>query len=252
MGDKDFTAPAIVVAFILIILIANTVTPTIKLSDAVTAASTLLAAFLGAWLAYRLQDNARKSTERNTNISAANKALFTAFQQVNSLRLFQMDFIDPHRGNPGIFISMSPVIQEDHKDIRYDFDSLNFLLSTKHKQIVLDLFIEQQRFEAAIKAINFRSELHIQQVQPAIALAGIKEGVDYPAEAFAKALGPLLFKTLQRQTEQVVYHVDRTVKSLEEVKCKMRVIFLELFPDNNFLDFELLESPANTPQEPTR
>lgn len=252
MENKDYTAPAIVVAFILIILIANTVTPTIKLSDAVTAASTLLAAFLGAWLAYRLQDNVRERNERNTNVSAANKALFTVFQQVNSLRLFQMDFIDPYRGNPAIFISMSPIMQEDHKEIRYDFDSLNFLLNTKHKQIVLDLFIEQQRFEAAIKAINYRSDLHLQQVQPALALAGIKENVDYPAEAFAKALGPLLFKTLQRQTEQVVYHVDRTVKSLEEVKRKMRTIFQELFTGKNFLDFELLENSANTPQEPSR
>lgn len=252
MENKEYTAPAIVVAFIIVIVITNTITPTIKVSDAITAASTLLAAFLGAWLAYRLQDNSRQRDEANTKISAANKAIFIVFQQVNSLRLFQMDFIDPHRRDPGIFISMSPIMQEDHKSIRYDFDGLNFLLGTKHKQLLLDLFIEQQRFEAAIQAINYRSELHIQQVQPSLALAGIKEGVDYPGEAFASALGPLLFKTMQRQTEQVIYHVDRTVRSLQEIKTKMQVVFRDLFPNNTFLDFELLENEPNKPQEPLR
>jgi hypothetical protein len=251
MESKDYTASAIVVAFILVIIITNTIIPTIKINDVITAASTLLAAFMGAWFAYRLQDNAKEREHRKANINAANKALFTVFQQINSLRIFQMDFIDPHRGQPGIFISMSPVMQEDHKDIRYDLDSLNFLLSTKHKQLVLDLFIEQQRFEAAIKSINYRSELHIQQVQPALSRAGIKEGVDYPGEAFVKALGPLLHKTMQRQTEQVIYHVDRTVRSLEEAKSKIRMAFLELFPEGDFLDFELLENKANQPLEPT-
>jgi hypothetical protein len=215
------------------------------LHEAVPAVATLLAAFFGAWFAYRLQDKAKVRKERETNISAANRALFTVFQQVNSLKMLQRDMIDPVRNHPGKFIAMQPVLYEQHEELQFDFSSLGFLLNTKHKQIVLDLFIEQQRFRAAIKAINYRSALHTHQIQPALELARIQEGVDYQAEEFAQALGPRLYKTLQRATDQIVYHVDRTVGSLDEVKGNMIKAFKELYPEVEFLNFELLEGPAN-------
>jgi hypothetical protein len=183
--------------------------------------------------------------ELTSNISAANKALFTVFQQVNTLKVIQYDMIDPVRNHPGKFIAMQPVLHEKHEDIHFDFHNLGFLLNTKHKQIVLDLFIEQQRFREAIKAVNYRSALHIQQVQPTLERAGIQEGVDYTTEELAKVLGLRLFKLLQRATDQVVYHVDRTVCSLDKVKGKMIKAFKELYPEGDFLHFELLGGPPN-------
>jgi hypothetical protein len=215
------------------------------LHEAVPAVATLLAAFFGAWFAFRLQDKAKVREARASNISAANRALFTIFQQVNSLKVFQMDMIDPVRNHPGKFIAMQPFLNEQHENLQFDFPSLGFLLSTKHKQIVLDLFIEQQRFRVAINAINYRSELHIHQVQPILERAGIQEGVDYTTEQLAKVLGPRLYKTLQRSTDQVVYHVDRTIGSLDNVKEKMIKAFKELYSEGDFLNFELLEGPLN-------
>ena len=213
------------------------------LHEAVPAIATLLAAFFGAWFAYRLQDKAKIRKERASNISAANRALFTVFQQVNSLKVYQMDMIDPVRNHPRKFIAMQPVLNEQHENLQFDFSSLGFLLSTKYKQIVLDLFIEQQRFCEAIKAINFRSALHIQQVQPILERARIQEGADYNTGELAKVLGPRLYKTLQGVTDQVVYHVDRTIGSLVKVKGKMIQAFKELYPEGDFLNFELLEGP---------
>jgi hypothetical protein len=212
----------------------------------ISAIATLLAAFFGAWFAYRLQDRANVRKERTLNVSAANQALFTVFQQVNSLKVFQLDMIDPVRKHPGKFIAMQPILRDKYEDIHLNFPSLGFLLNSKHKQIVLDLFIEQQRFREAIKAINYRSALHIKQVQPALERAEIKEGVDYTKEELAKVLGPRLFKLMQRATEQVISNVDRTVCSLDSVKEKMIKAFKELYPEGDFLNFELLEGPLQT------
>jgi hypothetical protein len=215
------------------------------LHEAVPMIATLLAAFFGAWFAYRLQDKAKVRKERTSNITAANLALFTVFQQINTLKVYQMDVIDPVRKHPKIFIAMQPILNEQLENLQFDFSSIGFLLSTKHKQIALDLFIEQQRFREAIKAINFRSTLHIQQVQPTLERAGIQEGADYNTEELAKVLGPRLYKTLQGVTDQVVYHVDRTIDSLDNVKAKMIQAFKELYPEGNLLNFELLVGPPN-------
>ncbi len=209
--------------------------------------TTLLATFFGAWFAYKLRDNAKTRDERKSNIGAANRALFTVFQQINSLKIRQIDMIDPVRNHPGRFIAMQPVLREEHDNLRFDFSSLGFLLETQYKQIVLDLFIEEQRFHEAVKTINYRSALHMQQVQPILEHAGIQEGVDCTKEELAIVLGPRLYTTLQRATDQVVFHVDRTIATLSEVKGKMIKAFKELYPEGDFLNFELLEDPHNKP-----
>jgi hypothetical protein len=210
--------------------------------------ATLLAAFFGAWFAYRLQDRAKVRQEKSSNIIVANRALFTIFQQINTLQVFKMDIIDPVRNHPLIFIAMRPVLNEEYENIKLDFQSLIFLLNTKQKQVLLDLFVEQQRFNGAINCIKYRSKLHL-EAQPALESAGINESVDYRPEtltkALEKALGPRLYKSLQSATDQVIYQVDRTVGSLEEIKEKIIEVVKELYPEGNFLNFKPLEGPAN-------
>jgi hypothetical protein len=216
------------------------------------AVATLLAAFLGAWFAYRLRDKANIRKEHASNISAANQALFTVFQQVNSLKLIQWQMIDPVRNHPMKFIAMQPILHETYEELKFDFPSLVFLLNTKHKQIVMNLFIEQQRFREAINSIRYRSSLHINQIQPILERAGIQEGADYTIEVLARVLGQRLYRILQRTTDQVIFHVDRTVCSLYDVKEKMIKAFKELYPESDFLNFELLEAPPNKNSNPEK
>jgi hypothetical protein len=207
--------------------------------------ATLLAAFFGAWFAYRLQSKAKEKERKAANMTAANRAIFTVFQMVNSLHQYRRDIINPYRDRPGMAVAMPATLPQTHERTEFDFDSLSFLLGTTHKKIVFDLFIEEQRFGEAIKAINYRSDLVVQQMQPALVRAGIQEGAEYSQKALAQALDPLLYKSLERTTEQVVFHVDRTRESLQATKTKMLKAFRELFPDGDFLDFETIDKPRN-------
>lgn len=207
--------------------------------------ATLLAAFFGAWFAYRLQNKAKEKERKAKDMTSANRAIFTVFQMVNSLHQYRRDIINPYRDKPGMAVAMPSTLPQTHERTEFDFESLSFLLGTTHKKIVFDLFIEEQRFGEALKAINYRSALVVHQMQPALVGAGIQEGADYPQETFAQALGPLLYKSLQRATEQVVFHVDLTVESLRDTKSKMLKAFRELFPGSDFLDFETVDKPRN-------
>ena len=200
--------------------------------------TTLLAVFFGAWFAYRFQNRTMKKKTREDYVNAANRSLFNIFQMLNTLRFFQKELIDPLRGNPAIFLSMQPLSQGYLDNFQLDFNSLSFVLNSKHKQILLDLFIEQQRYKQIIEAINYRSSLHSERVQPALERAGLKEKTDYPVDLFAEVLGQRLFTDLQRKTEMVVREVDNSVKSLEFTKNKMFTVYKELFPKEIFLNFE--------------
>ena len=101
--------------------------------------ATLLAAFFGAWFAFRLQSKAREKERKATNMTSANRAVFTVFQMVNSLHQYRRDIINPYRDRPGMAVAMPATLPQTHERTEFDFDSLSFLLGTTHKKIVIDL-----------------------------------------------------------------------------------------------------------------
>lgn len=212
----------------------------------VPALATLVAAFFGAFFAYIYQNKLHKDQEVNEQYAAANKAMFNMFQMLNSIRLIQKDFLDPVRGQSGAMIEMMALMPENPEDYGFDFNGLSFLLNTNHRQLLLDLHIEQQTFREAIKALNYRSALHKNIVQPQLSRANFKNGEVYSGEYFKAALGEHLFLDLKNATDIVFISVDKSVKTLQVVKEKMVKVFKELFPGKKILNIELLEEkPAN-------
>ena len=203
--------------------------------------TTLAAAFFGAWFAFLLQIKEKEDKERKEIVASVNQVLFSLFQRANSLKLFQIDNIDPLRNNPGIHIAMLPILSVKDEVIKFNIDKLDFLLETKHKQLVFDLYVEDRRYESAVNVIEHRSNLHLHEVQPMIQAGGIKQGKDYPESAYREALGEMLYTHLKNSTEQVVYHVDRTVKSTMDAKNNLLRALKDVYPDEKFIDFELPE-----------
>ncbi len=217
------------------------------LKDFAPSLATLLAAFFGVWFAYRLQLISKEKSEHSEKVAAANSALFTIFQRVNTLKLIQRDFVDPFRDNPDIHIGMQPILNLESFKSEIDFDKLKFLLNTDHSKILFDLHIENQRYKTTVEIIEFRSNLHLNQVQPLLHRAGIKEKQYYTLDDFRRAIGPLLYTHLEKATKDLVYNLDKTINSYTELKDRFRTALNSMFPDDKFLDFFLLEdeNPTN-------
>jgi hypothetical protein len=231
---------AILPAALAIIIISLFIsTKTTIISNFLPSLTTLLAAFFGAWFAFRLQNQEKEKQERMKKINIINQTLFTLFKQVNILRLIQKNFIDPHRETPGFFIAMQPIHSADHTNVKFNFEDLAFILDTKYRNMLSDLFIEEERFKETIKAINYRSSLHIDEVQPKLSVAGTTEGLEYSSHYFEKALGPFLYANLKLSTEQMISQIDLTVDSLQVCRDSVLVTFNKLFPDADLLTFEL-------------
>ena len=150
-------------AFIIYIIVFRE-WPVVK--EILSSLTTLIAAFCGAWFAFSLQNRAKKDEETGRRISKCNQALFILWQQTNNLMLIQKNIIDPCRGLPLAHIAMRPTLDFEHDDTFFDINGLNFLLGTKHHQLLIDLYIEKKCYKTAIRVVNSRSKLHINQIQP--------------------------------------------------------------------------------------
>jgi len=110
----------------------------------------------------------------------------------------------------------------------------------------LNLVIEENRYQEAIKAINTRSLHHFKAVQPKLEKARIKEGEKYTIEQLRNALGDSDYLNLQRLTDAIVLHVDRTTESLVAMKTQLRKTLLQQYPKGKFIDFDLLKEPPKS------
>jgi hypothetical protein len=212
--------------------------------DLVNPAATLIASFAGAWAAFKLQASDKARDVRLAHIAALNSTLMTMMRQTNTLKLYQADHINPHREHPGRHITIRPTLPYDLDALRFDFSSLNFLDTSREQQLLFELSVEERRFIETLRAINARSDLMLTELDPKLSAAGFLDGGSYEGGEVKAALGQPLYNKLERLTNDVIYHVDRTDASLQEMKNKLLASARKRYPKTTFVDFEFLEPKA--------
>jgi hypothetical protein len=205
---------------------------------AVTGLVTLVAAFAGSWYAFRLSDQAKARETTAGHVAAINRAQFVLIQQYNALRVFQQRSIEPVRSDSLRFINMRPTLPLRQLSVPLDIDSLSFLLETDDREFVFKLLIEEQRFKTALQAINERSRLHIEEVQPRLMAAAIREKSECNIEDLVGALGEHLLLLIQRGTEEAVREVDLTLASTIEQSRALYTAMKKRFPGHTIIRFE--------------
>ncbi|GAB3366939.1 hypothetical protein GCM10027431_09720 [Lysobacter rhizosphaerae] len=212
--------------------------------DLINPIATLIASFGGAWAAFKLQSVDKARDVRRTNIVAANRALLTMMQQANTLKLIQIEQIDPHRESRGRHFSIRATLPHELDTFRFDFKSLDFLDGPHEQQLLFELSVEERRFIETLRAINARSELLLTEVDPKLNAAGFLDGGSYSGDELMGALGQPLCSKLKRLTDDVVFHVDKTNESIIGLKGKFRSLAKARYPSAKFVDFDF---PVSAP-----
>ncbi len=82
----------------------------LSFSKFIPAAATLIAAFLGAFFAFKLQKQEKEQKIKADNITAGNYAIFTVMCQFNRLGNICKQMIDPVRTHPLKIVVMPPML----------------------------------------------------------------------------------------------------------------------------------------------
>lgn len=219
--------------------------------------ATLLAAFLGAWFAFRLQNNREENKKHQENIGAANRALFTLSRFISALEDIKRQVIDPVRDRPDRFVAMLPFLISNYDALRFDtksltlrFDtkSLTFLLESNSPNLLGELITEENRFHQAINLLSNRSELHRHQVQPLLEAAAVRIGGEHPIADIKKALGARIFTQITMATDDLIEHVDQTLSTSEYLSKRFVVAMKEIYPKSKFITVEKRRQPNNAPK----
>lgn len=209
---------------------------------------TLLSTFIGAMLAFITQIFLRKREERKVEQLAAHRIMFCLFQQMNTIVLFQRERIEPALNSPAKFIEIPAALDFDISTNLFDFASFGFLLkSGKGRQLMYDLHLAQECYITTLRAINERSRMHKDLLQPKLSEIGFEAGIPVSLQNFIKSLGPRVHGTMVNSTDQMISQLQYSFEKLSTAKLAFRIFAVSYFKTNNFTEFEFSETYGLTP-----
>lgn len=203
----------------------------------INAVIVVSAAFFGSFSAFQLNANKQERIEKKNKIDKINSTLFRLMRQFNAIARERVE-LEQFKNHQERCFWLPASVTNIHDEVKYNISEIEFLLSGSDKQLLLDLAIEQERFHVTVQAINLRANYHFSKIQPAL------EAINFVATRptyiqFSKAVGPTLMSGLINHTDQVYFHVYETCDSIGIIQERLLKAAKEIFPDSNFLRFEL-------------
>ncbi|WP_417688580.1 hypothetical protein [Pseudidiomarina sp.] len=199
----------------------------------IRALTVAIGGFIGAFSAFWLKSYEEEKKDKEQQKSALNSALFVLIRQINAIQCIKRDlekFKTPFdRG-----LSLPAMKPPDYSSVKQDIVSLNFLIDRDNAQILMDLTIEQERFEQTINSINIRNDFYVNEVQPALSFHALN-GRPLPLAEFEEKLGERLFQGAINGSAVLYEHVYATDVSLHEKYTELRELAKKLFPGENFV-----------------
>lgn len=216
------------------IAIENTILP-VSLDYLYKGITVLIAAFVGAFSAFKLnskKEDDKKYTEQKV---AMNKAIFVSIRQINALKNMQKELSKYTKELDKAF-KLPAMKPPCYDELKYDFDELSFLLED-HPQVMMNLVIEQERFEQAFNSIEIRNDFYVHDVQPALSKLALN-GKDIIVSEFAKALGERLFEGALNGANTMYFHIEITNTSIVEMHDELSAVARKVFIGEKFVKWK--------------
>ena len=184
------------------------------LKDLIT---TGVAAFIGAWFAFRLERSAKGDDEQEQNYRSLLAAQFALLTHANSLLNIKTRYLDPARNQPDRFIRLPPLIHQSSVT-PVDTSALLFLLHGPDPQLLGELSITDAKYETVVNALSQRNSIH--------------HLAQKETEESGKA-GPRLSTQLQQLTDKLYEVVDEAYTHTQNINEKVRLLMTKMFPGRN-------------------
>ena len=200
------------------------------------AFSTLIAAFVGAWYAYRLQLAHLEKEREKEEVEAGNKAIFEMGKTYNKFAAIRKQFIETYRDSTARYVLILPMAGNIETP-KINFDSLSFLIESEDPNLLGRLSMFEQEVSSTLSIIEQRSRLHVDVVQPAVENLEKINGEEMSLGEIESELGTRYSKTMKMLTDYMIEGVDRVLVLAEQHTQELRKILHDQYPGHNIIGF---------------
>ena len=217
--------------------------------DAKTLAAslaTLVAAFAGAFFAYKFNADREKQRKNEIDLASSNRAIFTLLRIYNYMAGFNKQFLKPYASNPAAYIEIQPSLGNSYPNLKLDYDSISFLISAKKSEILTELTELEELFTIFTETLKARNHIHLNIVQPAMESAGIVNGSSGSLDDIDRIIGNRTSTIMKSVTSELIDITQRGEEQSENLIQKLHEIMIEIFPGKNVFRIEKINKESNT------
>jgi len=183
-------------------------------------------AFFGAYFALKLREYEEDKKEIRQRVNNLNKSLFTLYRQGNAVNCLNTE-INKTVTQGSNHLYKPAIIHADYSSLTQNMNDLNFLIELGFSKFLMDLSIEQERFELMLYTIELRNKFYTEKVQPMINLPQTPETrIDPQIEVEA-------LNSYEEMTKMVTDSFDSIKKTID----KLLELHRKTYPNDRPLDF---------------
>lgn len=200
----------------------------IILDSYLPALATLVAAFIGAKYAFDLQHQKEEKETIRKNLIKGNLTIFNISRMIDNLRNYDDQVIKPVKNDKHRSLNMRPTLPI--KDgISINAEDISFLF--EHEiDIVSDVSLGKAKYNTIFEAIQMRSKIHLEELQPKLEINGYSTEKYYTIDQLKGFIGERLFATLDESTTEIIELVDDGLKHLLLVASKLSQALMKTYP----------------------
>jgi hypothetical protein len=216
--------------------------PTLDIKTIFGALATLFAAFIGAYFAYKLNENRERQHKRDIDLASANRAIFNLTKAFNYIASFNRQFVVPIKDDPTKHFTMRPSFGHSDPGFKIDYDSICFLIAERKAEMLSELSEFEELFDLFIAVLSKRNHMHTNIVQLAMEKAGVREGSLITEDQIDKILGNQTSAEMKVLTKELVSLAPDGEALSEQLASKLHKIVTEIFPGENVVKLQRIKS----------
>src|SRR5690606_743897 len=219
--------------------------PALDVKTIAGAVATLVAAFAGAFFAYKFNADREKQRKDEVDLASANRAIITLVRVYNYRAGFNKQFLKPYSGNPVAYVAIQPSLGNSDPNWKLDYDSISFLISEKKSEILTELTEFEELFTIFTETVKARNHIHLNIVQPAMEAAGIVNGSSVALDDIDRILGDRISTIMKGLTCELIDITQRGEEQSDNLIQKLQEIIVGIFPGKNVIRMEKLNKSSN-------
>lgn len=220
--------------------------PGLDLKTIAGAVATLVAAFTGAFFAYKFNADREKQRKNEIDLASANRAIFTLIRIYNYIASFNKQFLKPYENNPAAYVAIQPSLGNSNPDWKLDYDSISFLISERKSGILTELTELEELFIIFTETVRTRNHIHLNIVQPAMEDAGITNGASVSLADIDKVIGDRNSGIMKGLTAELIDITNRGEEKSDQLIQKLHEIMASIFPGKNVVRMGKLNKSKHT------
>jgi hypothetical protein len=196
----------------------------------------LLGTFLGAMLAFRLNEDREENKLAKERRAALNRVLFVLIRQHNATQQLLKEF-DAYTTPFDKAFNLPALLPPDYTDLDHNFTDLEFLLETPNADALFRLAVEQERFRQMLESLRVRNKFYVEEIQPAISRLSLN-GREITSTQAAQLMGDRLFGGAIAGAKIAYEHVTACAKSVPAMHAEFLQLAKAMYPKHKFAVYE--------------